>query len=187
MEEQAHLKILFWGNYIPLQGVQFIVRAAALLCNEGNIKFTMIGGGQMYNKIIVLAQELKVTNIHFIGHLPLDQLPSHINNADICLGIFGDTEKTNMVIPNKAYETIAMRKPLITADTPAIRELFTDQKDILLCRAADPEDLAQKIRFLYGNIDTRSRIAECGYDTYKANCTPAIIGNKLLDALKQAI
>jgi hypothetical protein len=43
-------------------------------------------------------------------------LIDYVNSADVCLGIFGDTKKANMVFPHKAFETIALKKPLITKE-----------------------------------------------------------------------
>jgi len=106
-------------------------------------------------------------------------VPKYIKKADICLGIFGDTQKTQRVIPNKVYEAIAMKKPVITADTPAVRELFTDRKNILFCKTADPEDLAEKILELKNNEDIREKIAKGGYEIFKKYATPIVIGKKL--------
>ena len=73
-----------------------------------------------------------------------------------------------------------MRKPVITQDTPAIRELFTDRKNILLCNVADAEDLAEKIRLLYADATLRAQIATGGYEVYQTHGTPKIVGAQLL-------
>ena len=53
-------------------------------------------------------------------------LAQAINQADICLGIFGNNLKAQLVIPNKIYEAIACGKLVVTANQPAIDEIFQD-------------------------------------------------------------
>ena len=174
----------FHGNYIPLQGTEYIIRAAKILDYDNGILFRMIGGGQEYKKVIKLFNELKIKNIEFVNRVPYNEIPVNLQKSDICLGIFGATDKTQRVIPNKIYEAVAMARPVITADTPAIRELFTDQKNILLCRVAAPESLAKKILELKNNENLRNKIAKGGYKVFNKYCTPEVIGKKLLEEIR---
>lgn len=185
METRTHLKVLFWGNYIPLQGVDTIVRAAALLHNRrSSVHIDLIGDGQTWPQVQALATTLSIPNVTFFGRQPLVDLPARMRTADVCLGIFGATDKAQRVIPNKLYAAVAMAKPVITADTPAVRELFTNRQDVLLCRSGSPEDLADKIEMLHHDSKLRYHIAEGGYHTYQARCTPNIIGATLLADLR---
>jgi glycosyltransferase involved in cell wall biosynthesis len=104
---------------------------------------------------------------------------------DVCLGVFGNTVKTQRVIANKVYEAIAMAKSVISADTQGMGELFEDRKNILFCRRADPEDLAEKILELKNNEELRSKIAQSGYELFQRRATPKIIGCDLLNALSK--
>jgi len=176
----------FHGNYIPLQGIQYIIRAAHIIQKGGfnDLQFKIIGKGQTYKSVKSLSDKLNLSNVIFIERIPIEKIVKYIKNADICLGIFGDTDKTLRVIPNKVYEAIAMKKPVISADTPAIRELFRGGENILLCQRANPEDLAEKILLLKEDAALRARIAEGGYKLYKEKATPKIIGKELANILK---
>lgn len=176
--------ILFWGNFIPLQGVEYIIRAAKILENDKNIIFTLIGSGQTFNQVKKEADNLKVRNVRFLGKLPVEELPPFISKADVCLGIFSDTDKAQRVIPNKVYEAIAMAKPVITGDTPAIRELFTDRENILLCQTASPNDLAEKILELKSDPELREKIARGGYDKFRENATPFTLGAEIFKLIR---
>jgi glycosyltransferase involved in cell wall biosynthesis len=67
---------------------------------------------------------LELQNVEFIEFLEQKELTQYIHHADICLGIFGETEKAKRVIPNKVYEAMAMKKPVITGNSPAAREFL---------------------------------------------------------------
>ena len=178
--------VSFHGTFIPLQGIEYIVKAAKKL--EGkNIVFEIIGKGQTYNKIVDLANRLKVKNVSFLGFKKIHTLPKYVSKADVCLGIFGNTEKTKRVIPNKAYEVIAMKKCLITADTKAINELFEHKKNIYLCKVADENSLAKAILNLKKNRKLLNKISKNGYLLFKDVCTSKIIGKNLYDYIKSKL
>ena len=184
--QKAHegFNVLFFGNFIPLQGVQYIIRAAKLLENDKRIQFDIIGDGQTYGQVRMLAEELQVQNVIFHERQSIHELARSISRADVCLGVFGGTGKAQRVIPNKVYEAIATARAVLTADTPAVRELLMDRRDVLLCQSANPADLADKIHLLYDEAALRSSIAVGGYATYKARCTSDIIGSELLKELR---
>ena len=173
----------FHGNYIPLQGVEYIIRAAKLLEKE-NISFNLTGQGQTYKKDRQLAEKLGIKNINFIDRVSYKELADYMTKADVCLGIFGDTPKTNLVIPNKVFEALACKKPVITADTPAIRELISDN-EALLVKASDPEALAEGILRLKEDPVERDKVAEKGYDVFCRTSTPGILGSKLVEIIKE--
>lgn len=185
-KETDNFLVHFHGHFIPLQGTRHIIEAAKLLENE-DIAFNIIGKGQDYRESRNLADRLELKNVNFIDNVPYEKLPEYISGADICLGIFGNTPKTDIVIPNKIYEAIACAKPVITADTPAIRELFKDGEDVLLCKKADPEDLARKILVLKNSPELTQRIGQGGYELFKEHLTEKYLGAQLKNIIHENI
>ena len=179
------LKVLFYGQFIPLHGIDYIVRAAKIL-EQDNVEFTIIGKGQEYNKIRNLADELGVKNIRWIDWVEFHKLVDYINEADVVLGIFGDSEKARRVIPNKAFQSIACKRPLITGDSPAAREIFRDGENALLCRMGDPMAIATSIRLLKDNEDLRTKLGVNGYYQYQSRCNVEAIGKEVRRILKNA-
>lgn len=170
----------FHGTYIPAQGIPYIIGAAKILEGKG-IKFNMIGKLETYGEAINLVKQFNLTSVRFYDYMPYDKLAEFMANADICLGGFGDTEKAKMAGIFKIIEAMAMKKPFITADTPAMREFLTNRKDSLLCNSADSQDLADKILELKNNPDLKNTIAENGYRLYLKRFTPQAIGRDLIN------
>jgi len=168
----------FHGTFIPVQGIEFIIRAAKELKNYKDIEFIIIGSGQEKEKTLELARKLEVNNIKFNGFLPKEKLVEKISEANICLGIFGKTQKTQRVIPNKLYQCAAMKKPIITADTPAIRELFND-RDLMLVKPADSEALADGILILKNNLKLREELAQNCFNKFLKSASPKVLGEEL--------
>ncbi len=143
-------EVLFYGTYIPLQGIEYILEAAARLqTSHPQIHFTLIGKGQTYPAMRKCAEELHLGNVTFEDPVLYRELTDRIRASDLCLGIFGTSGKAQRVIPHKVFDAVASGVPVITARSPAILEKFTDGREVTLCNPGDPSDLAGKILSLY--------------------------------------
>lgn len=181
--QSSKFNVYFQGTFIPLQGLEYIVAAAEQLKNHTDIIFTILGSGQQFALISEEVRRRRLSNVSLIGRKPLVELPLYIATADLCLGIFGSTDKAERVIPNKVYEYIAMKKPVITADTAAIREFFVPNEDMILCRRAQGESLAEAILWLKDNPELRSQLAEHAYSRFDTQLRPCQIVSELIKNL----
>lgn len=179
--ENEKFIVHFHGEFQPLHGVKYIIDAAAKL---PDVKFQIIGHGRDFKPCINQVDKLGLKNVNFIPKVSYEELAEYMANASVCLGIFSDTQKASLVIPNKVYEALAMEKAVITADTPAVRELLTNEENAILCRKADSESLAESIRKLRDNPELRERIARNGRKIFREKCSPQVIGGKILDVIK---
>lgn len=178
-------RVAFHGTYIPLQGIEFILQAAKLLERE-KITFELVGNGQTFPEMQTLANKLQLHNVTFTGFLPLEQLPGKIAAGDLNLGgHFGTTPKALRVIPNKAFQIIAMRHPLIAGDTPAAKELFVHGENAFFCPTGNADALAASIRELKKNRKLAKHIADNGYRTFLASASNRQIGKSVKYVLKK--
>lgn len=168
-------RALYYGSYIPNHGVPTIIEAAALL-QDTDICFDLIGDGPDRAAAQARAQALGLTNVRFIDWLDPRALVPHIAGVDLCLGSFGVTPQSLMTIHNKVYEGMALAKPVLTGDGPAVRQAFRHGEEIYLCPRADPAGLAAAIRTLRGDPELRRRLAQNGYTRYRAEFTLEQLG-----------
>jgi len=152
----------FYGSFNPLQGIDKIVKTAHLLKNQSKVIFRIIGSGSTYKEVTELAKSLDITNIEFINNVPYDKLNDAINEFDICLGIFGESVKADVVIPNKIYHYAAAKKCIITKDTKGVKEIFADEINIKLV-ANNPDDMAKAILELSSDVSKSKLLAEGAY------------------------
>lgn len=151
-EISAKFVVLYFGSYLPLQGVNIILSATKKLLDVKNIHFILIGP---VNKLKIDPRDF--SNVTFINWLPQDQLARYISMADLCLaGHFDDSIcKAKRTIPGKAYIYQAMGKPMILGNNPANHELFisTDSNNIYFVPMGDPQSLADLIVRIYKRIE----------------------------------
>jgi len=176
--------VSFHGSYIPLQGVEKIFGAAQLLKNEPDIFFRFIGPQRMFDDFKKEIEGLK-NNIETISWLSTDILNKKLNEADVVLGIFGDTDKADRVVPNKVFQGIAVKKPVVTKDTPAIRELFTDEELFLVTNT--PEAIAASILKIKENHQSANAMAVKAYEKFLNKFSEPVLGKFLERLFKNLI
>lgn len=179
-------EVLFWGAFIPLQGVDVIVRAAALLRDEA-VRFTLAGTGQTFSECVALSAALGADNVKFVGWQPLSKVGDLARSSHLALGIFGSSDKAARVIPNKVFEALAMGMPVISGDSPAARELLTDGDDILTVPMGSPEALAERIRFARANYAAVQVAAQRGQATFQKTASFACITRLLVTRVRECL
>jgi len=164
--------VQFYGNFNPFHGTEVILRALSWLNTDERFRFEMIGRGPRHAAAIERAHLLGIQRLDFIEPPSLHDLIPMVARADICLGVFARRAKTDYVVPHRILECLALGKPLITAESAAIREYFTPGEDLITVPPSNPGDLARMIRRLAEEPDLRERLAVTGARTVRQHYTP---------------
>jgi glycosyltransferase involved in cell wall biosynthesis len=157
-ERKPPFHAMFVGKLIPLQGIETILQAARLAPEIG---FRIVGDGQLSGLL-----DERPENVTHVPWIDYEELPGELRRAGCALGIFGSSPKAARVIPNKAFQAIACGTPLVTADTPAARELLTGGRDAVLVPPGDPQALADAVRSLARDRTKAADIGDAGRQTY---------------------
>lgn len=184
--QKNNFTVLFYGGFSPLHGIETILLAAEQLNSYKNIRFVLVGTGQTKNEMVELAQNLKLTNVEFINHVPYTELPQLINSSDVGLGIFGKSEKAARVIPNKVYQIAACGVPVITLETEGILSLFNNEVDIITIKntnGGEHYELSKRILELFNDVNLRESIGKKGLEVFNSSSSQIIIQKYFKDVL----
>ena len=180
-------RVLHYSSYLPLHGVDTIIRAAQLVQGKP-IEFLLIGDGQSSANFKHLAAKMGVNNIKFVNSIPVTDLPAEIAAADICLGgHFGDSDKATRVIPGKIYQMLAMEKPVIASNRGSNKDFLRHEVSALLCTPNNPEDLSRAILRLHEDENLRREIAKNGRQAYLAFASEKLITASLLTIVQELV
>jgi glycosyltransferase involved in cell wall biosynthesis len=177
-------RVLFYGTFIALQGIETILRAAKLLEPDG-VVVRVIGSGQEQPTVDRLLAELQPANVDRVGRIPVELLADEIAAAAVCLGIFGTTAKAGRVVPHKVFECTAVGRPVVTAATEAMRSAFTDA-EVAMVPPGDPVALANEVRRLLADRDTREKLAVAAHEHYQEAFSTEPL-SRLLDEQVRAV
>lgn len=163
---QEKIKILFYGSFIPLHGIDVILNAFSLLEKKSiDFEATIIGNGQMYPKMKKLYDELKLRKVKMNGEIIKERdLGEIIREHHIILGIFGNSEKAKSVIPNKVYQSTASQKCIVTMKSDVLWEFF-QEKDLITCEN-NADSLSNILEKLINDKDTIEQVSQNAYKQF---------------------
>ncbi len=178
------LRVLYYGTFIPNHGVLTMVEAARRLAYRHDICFEFVGDGPQRAVAEARVREAGLTNVRFVGWLPPEALRERIQQAHICLGVFGATPQSLMTVQNKIYECLAMAKPVITGDGPAVRKAFQHGEHLWLVPREDPQALAEGIEVLCSQPSLRTFLTVHGFRRFQNSFSVRSNGQRLMSALQ---
>jgi len=178
------LTVFQYGKWSPMHGTETVLAAAGLLRTEP-FRFALAGEGQVSAELRELISANGLTNVEWLGALPAGELRAQTLAADVCLGVFGRSDKAARVVPNKVFDALACGRPVITADTPGAREWLDDDATALLTPAGDAVALAAALRGLLDEAK-RARLGAGALSLYRRAFTPAAVAAVLLASLEAA-
>ena len=181
MPSTETLTVLFYGQFIPLHGIETIIQAARL-AREEDIHWVVIGDGQMANKVESILKSEHLPRLRWIRWANYETLVDWIYSADVCLGVFGDSAKAARVIPNKVFQILHAGRSLITQDSVAIRELLNhDPPAVQLVPPNDAGALLAAVRQLGRERDRM--VGSFLHQTTRLRITPEAVGAQFLSAI----
>ena len=83
--------------------------------------------------------------VHDLKCLPHEQVPTFINSLDLAVICYRDSAQGRYSFPQKAYEILACRVPLVAASVGTMQDLLKDQPKCLF-EPGNPESLAAAVR-----------------------------------------
>ena len=101
--------IISLSSYLTLEKV---LEAANLLREERDLRFVITGEGLKKPELVKKAAELGLENVTFLPFQPYKDLPYLLATSDVLL-VPLDREKTQLSVPSKLYNYIAVGRPIL--------------------------------------------------------------------------
>lgn len=151
-KELAHIKgfkILFAGNVGQAQGLNVILEAALSFKDEIlKPQFLILGGGLQLNDLKRRADDLKLTNVHFLPAVTMEKVGGFLSAADALLIHLNSNPLFKVTIPGKTQAYMAAGKPIIMGVSGDASNLVL-RADCGVCFEPEkPADLVQVVKIL---------------------------------------
>lgn len=179
-------EVLFYGTYIPLQGVEHIVDAATTLAGDGRTRFTLIGRGQTYPDVAAKVERLAPPNLRLRPPISPADLVEQMAASDVCLGIFGTSRKAAGVVPNKVVQAAAVGRPIVTRESPAVAR-YLDDASAVLVPPADPDALASALVALRDDPARCAELARGARAAFEREFSERVLAARMRAALEDAL
>jgi len=180
------LHVLFFGSFIGLQAPQLIVQAARR--HRGRtVIWHLLGSGPLLDECRKLA--IGLDNVVFEKRISYETLPRRIHQADLVLGIFGDTHKSGRVIPNKVYQALACARPVVTCRADAYPEELRndDNAGILWVSPGSSAAIADQVAQIAAHKERLADLSQRAQATYQRWFSNNTVKRQLADMLERLL
>ena len=166
--ERQRVRVLYVGTFVPLHGVGTICDAIRLVDARLPIDFVFVGSGQDDAAVDALVREPGRDNVQWInGWCGSAELFAHVADADLCLGVFGDTQKARRVFPFKNYIYARCGRAIVSSVPCSFPGATPSSLPFVPVPAASPRELADAIETLAADPELRRAAAEAAMRYYE--------------------
>lgn len=160
---------------VDYEGFDVLIRAVARIVESEQaparlreqIGVMLIGDGVARPGLELLAEQLGIADrVHMPGRVAPGMAPRWVQALDLVCVPRLSSEVTRTVTPQKPVEAMALRRPVVMSDLPALRETATTEgggSAAQLFPAGDHSALASMIIALAESETLRLRLVESGY------------------------
>lgn len=157
LNPQENFNLLYFGGISERRGVYTCIEAVKILKEKiNNIKLVLIGPIDGHEKE-EFAKRMgdKRTEKHIL-HIPwidISELPSYVNDCQICLSPIIKNAQHDSGVANKVFQYMLFSKPLIVSNCTPQAQIVIEGECGLVFESDNAHDLAQKILQLHQNSD----------------------------------
>ena len=161
--EGGELRLVYAGALTPTYELDVVIRGLALLRSATpaiNATLTIAGRGESEIVLKELAASLGAASaVHFVGRVPMDDVPKLIAESDIALAPTRRDAFTDLTISNKVYEGMAIKRVVVASRLATLDDLIPESAAVRY-ESGSPASFAQAIRRLHEDAGLRARTIE---------------------------
>jgi glycosyltransferase involved in cell wall biosynthesis len=148
----------------PQDGVDIVVQAANVVIHDmgrDDIAFTIIGGGDCFDELVALRDELKLDgHVEFTGRIPDDQVKRIMSTAHIGLSPDPKNPLNDVSTMNKTMEYMSFELPVVAFDLRETR--VSAQAAAVYVTPNDVREYAKVIVELMDDEEVRAQLTKVG-------------------------
>ncbi|HEX6811068.1 MAG TPA: glycosyltransferase [Planctomycetota bacterium] len=174
------LRLLFFGTGVPLHGLRTLLDAVAA---APAVHLTLVGGteAERQHAQATLGDRVQLEP-RFVDRARLQQL---LGQSQLVAGVFGDSGKTQRVVPWKVVHALAAGRAVLTADTPAVCRWLEGSGALFLVPANDAGALTRELARLAADPGLVAQAAAAARAAYDRSFSTARLSQRWQALLQQ--
>jgi colanic acid biosynthesis glycosyl transferase WcaI len=137
--------VMYAGAMGSIQALEVLVDAAAILRDQNNIGFLLVGGGVSEPSLRARATDARLDNLRFLGHQPVERMAEVLALGDVQIISLKDLPLFRSTLPSKIQATLAAGRPIIGALAGDAGALIRDSGAGLTTTPGSALELAEAI------------------------------------------
>ncbi len=161
-DRDGSLKLIFIGGLESGRNLEVILRGMAICGGKPDCSLTILGRGNGEVDLRRLVDKLNLNErVDLKGWVNHESIGEVLMMSDIGIIPHPKTRHTNTTVPNKLFDYMAYKKPVLASDTEPVRRIVQSENCGLIYRHDSPQDFRDKLQRLIGR-ETREAMGANG-------------------------
>lgn len=151
-------KLIYLGGLSRIRGIKEIIQALAFMDSPPVFILFGLWEEETYKNECMSMQGWK--QVRYMGFKKLEEIYPYLKSSDLTIAMLYPRKNYLTSLPVKAFEYMAMCKPMILSDFPYWKETFGNCA--IFVNPLNPNDIAEKIAILLNDEPLRKKLGENG-------------------------
>ncbi|TFG18729.1 MAG: glycosyltransferase [Promethearchaeota archaeon] len=148
-------------------------------------KFLIVGDGGIYGDLRKYIKKIGAEWVILTGRIPFLKIAEYIQLADLCILSFKKNIITNQVTPQKIFDYMAMKKPVLSNNLSGVYQQIGVNNGVIF--AKNQKALIKKIGELVNQKEKLKEIGEIGFNYVKKNHSYQKILNNFCNIMRDVL
>jgi len=184
---QAQFVALYAGAHGTANDLIQLVRAAEQLRMVPDVHLATVGSGAQLAQLRAEVIRRGLTNISFLGSVPKAEMPGILAAADVGVAVLKKCDTFKTVYPNKVFDYMSMRLPVLIAIDGIARELVEHAGAGIFVEPDDAKALARGVVWLRNNTEAAAEMGCKGERHVREHFDRAALAREYIQAMSSLL
>jgi glycosyltransferase involved in cell wall biosynthesis len=172
VREKHNLGDNFVVTYVGAHGranhlIQLLHAAKILKEKDPDVKIMLVGDGMEKPILKEKAQEWNMDNVIFIDSVPKDVIVDYVAASNVCTAVLKKVDTFKTVYPNKVFDYMSAKRPVILAIDGVARKLVEDARAGIYVEPENAEYFVEAVLHLKKDPELCNQLGRNGLDFVK--------------------
>ncbi len=163
---------------------QLLDVADRLKDSHPDVRIMLVGDGMEKKQAVEDARQRGLDNVIFVDSVPKEQVSDYINASDVCTAVLMRNDTFKTVYPNKVFDYMSCKRPIIIAIDGVARKLVEDAGAGFFAEPEDPDAFVDALLKMKNDPEGMRRMGESGYEHAVGNYSRQAMAEKYLAILE---
>jgi glycosyltransferase involved in cell wall biosynthesis len=155
--------VSYFGAHGRANRLGQLLDAAELLRADGDVRLLLVGDGMEKPALVADAARRGLDNVIFCDPVPKTEVADYVNASDACTAVLMRNDTFKTVYPNKVFDYMSCKRPVILAVDGVARELVEQARAGVYVEPENAEAFAAAVRHLKANPAAAREMGESGF------------------------
>lgn len=150
-----------------------------------DVRIMLVGDGMEKAEVVADAERRGLGNVVFVDAVPKDRVCDYINASDVCTAVLMRNDTFKTVYPNKVFDYMCCKKPIIIGIDGVARQLVEDAGAGLYAEPENADAFIDALLRLKSDPDRMARMGASGHDHAAQHYSRDAMARKYLELLEE--